>query len=64
MPKSNLVRDPTKERTERFAANIDKYMRIRTKSNGDVARAAGVSEQVFISAVKTPRCFHFRKCSW
>ena len=57
MPKSNLVRDPTKERTERFAANIDKYMRIRTKNNGDVARAVGVSEQVFYKRRQNPKMF-------
>lgn len=57
MPKQNLVRDPTKQRAEIFAANIDKYMRIRGKSNGDVAKAVGVSDRVFFDRRKNPKTF-------
>ena len=57
MPKSNLVRDPTKERAEIFAGNIDKYIRIRGNSNKEVAKAIGVSERVLYNRRESPKAF-------
>lgn len=59
MPRQTLVRDPTKERAEMFAANIEKYMRIRRKTNLDIANAIGVTEQVMYKRRQKPKMFSF-----
>ena len=57
MPKQNLVRDPTKERAELFAANVEKYIRLRNKRPSEVAKALGLTDQVFIRRRQNPRMF-------
>ena len=59
MPKQNLVRDPTKERAELFSGLIDKYLRIRHKTNKDIAKAIGLSDSVMYARRQNPRSFSF-----
>lgn len=59
MPRSNLVRDRTKEKTQFLAANIDKYMRIRNKENEEVARSIGISSDVLYKKRRNPSTFKY-----
>lgn len=57
MPKVTLARDPTKERSELFAANVDKYMRLRNKTPKEVAMIAGLNERPFTNRQRDPRLY-------
>lgn len=57
MPKSNLVRDKTKEKALHFSANIEKYMLLREKSNDEVAAAIGMSTITFYKKKRNPSTF-------
>ena len=57
MPKSNLVRDHTKEKTLLFSSNIDKYMKFRKKKSDEVARYIGISSDTLRKKRKNPSTF-------
>lgn len=61
MPKQNLVRDRTKEQADLFAANVEKYIRLRGKSPGEVAAAMGLSDRVFAYRRQSPKSFSLQE---
>lgn len=59
MPKSNLVRDHTREKSTMLISNIQKYMCCRGRTAKDMARAIGVSIDTWYKKSKNPETFKF-----
>ncbi len=57
MPKSNLVRDHTKEKARLFSSNIDKYMEFRNKGNVELARYIGIASDTLYRKRRNPSTF-------
>jgi len=59
MPKSNLVRDYTREKSTMLISNIQKYMCCRGRTAKDMARAIGVTIDTWYKKSKIPETFKF-----
>lgn len=59
MPKSNLVRDRTREKSTMLISNIQKYMCCRGRTAKDMARATGISIDTWYKKAKNPETFKF-----
>ena len=57
MPKSNLVRDRTREKTLLFSSNIDKYLKFRKKKNDELARYVGIASDTLTKKRRNPSTF-------
>jgi len=59
MPKSNLVRDRTREKSTMLISNIQKYMCCRGRTAKDMARVIGVTIDTWYKKSKNPETFKF-----
>ena len=59
MPKSNLVRDRTYEKALLLSGNIQKYMRCRSKTAADMARAVGITPGTWYKKMQNPEAFKY-----